>query len=640
MSARKPVLLLILIAVFAAACNTKPPVQPVQPVQLEIPVEPVKPVEPTEPVEIPLDTSTLEVETAAPNSHVSTGSANSNNQGVWSAKITWPTLAIHAALMPDKTVITWGWRRQWNLNHGEDPVHYQICKTWTDTWDSTQALEAGHSSAWYGAGVIGNGLSYPITCPNPNNTDMFGAGHAHTPDGQLFVAGGMGVGPTITANTGNPWDGVYYGVKNTNSYDPVTHQWQPGPRLNRPRWYPTVTTLSDGQMLVSGGSDATFGSFGLPNYAGADGNLDLHERLEGDALKGLNGARMRVPYYPWMIVTPRVGMVLEAGPQSQMRFLDPNGAGDWIDGRFNRSDNSFRGYGSLVPIIDLRSSDANDWTAKAFAFGGGGEPDLNGNRTNPDCAYRKAEAGTFAFNPGRSCVLASKSSSEINLRDGSSMAKADLKRGRRNLNGVALPNGQVLAVGGNEYWNNRGAQHFTPELYDPGTDTWTDLSAQKGIRNYHSTALLLPDASVLSMGGYYDRNFDQDSDNTEGDANARNSKDAEIFYPPYLFGTDGQPTNRPWIRAAPKSIKYGQDFLIGTPDADKIGQVNLIKLGATTHSFDADQRLVKIGFSRGTQRLSIHAPANGTFAPPGHYMLFIIDDRGVPSVARILKLEL
>ena len=200
--------------------------------------------------------------------------------------------------------------------------------------------------------------------------------------------------------------------------------------------------------------------------------------------------------------------------------------------------------------------------------------------------------------------------------------------------------GKPLAVGGNEFWNNRGVQQFTPELYDPPTNTWTDQSAQKGIRNYHSTALLLPDATVFSAGGFYDRNFDQDpKNNPTGEANARNSKDAEVFYPTYLFNPDGQPASRPWIRAAPKTVKYGQEFLIGTPDADQIAQVNLIKLGATTHAFDADQRLVKIAFTRGSERLSIQAPKNGTFAPPGHYMLFVLNAQGVPSVARIVKLE-
>jgi hypothetical protein len=625
--------MLVLIGTVMVACNPNPetPTLKPEPVKLEIP---------DEPKEKPLDTTGLEVETVAPTANIPVGSASSSTQGLWSPKVAWPTLAIHAALMPDKSVITWGWRRQFNLDHGDDPVHYQICKTWTDAWDSTQALQSGHSSNWYGAGVSGNGLKYPTTCPNPTNTDMFGAGHAHTPDGNLFVAGGTGVGPTITANTGNPWDGVYYGVANTNSFNSTTHLWQPGPRMAKPRWYPTVTTLSDGKMLVSGGSDDVYGSFGLPDFARADGNVDLHERLEGEGLQRLTGARLRVPYYPWMIVTPKDGLVLEAGPQAQMRYLDANGAGIWKDGNFNRVDNAFRSYGSVVPIIDLRSSEPNEWTAKGLAFGGGGEPDLSRNRANPDCAYRKASAATWTFNPGKTCVLASTSASEINLLDGSSTAQTALKRGRRNVNGVALANGQILAVGGNDYWNNRGAQHFTPELWNPKTGVWTDMSAQKGIRNYHSTALLLPDGSVLSAGGYFDRNFEYDpNDNPDGEAPARNSKDAEVFYPPYLFNPDGQPASRPWIQAAPKTAKYAQAFLIGTPDADKITQINLIKLGATTHSFDADQRLIKLAFTRGSERLSIQAPPSGMFAPPGHYMLFILNDSGVPSVARIIKLE-
>jgi hypothetical protein len=626
-------LAIVVLVAMITACNTSEPTKPPEPepVPLEIPVEPKEP---------PLDTSTLEVETSAPTTQVPNGTQVSSAKGQWSVKTPWPTLAIHAALMPDKTVITWGWRRQWNRSNGDDPVRYSICKTWTDSWDSTRSLTAGHSSNWYGAGVTGNGLSYPITCPNPDNTDMFGAGHAHTPDGNLFVAGGMGVGPTLSASKGDPWDGIYYGVNNTNTFNSNTRQWQPGPRMTKARWYPTVTTLSDGQMLVSGGSDYEHGSFGLPDYARANGNVDLHERLEADGLQSLTGAKMRVPYYPWMIVSPKDGLVLEAGPQAQMRFLDANGAGTWQDGRFNRSDKTMRGYGTAMPIIDLSSSDPNEWTAKAFAFGGSGEPDTNDNRHNPDCGYRKAKSGEVVFNPGKTCPLALTSSSEINLLDGSSSAKADLKRGRRNANGVALANGQILAVGGNEFWNNRGAQHFTPELYDPQTNTWADLSPQKGIRNYHSTALLLPDATVFSAGGFYDRNFDQDpKNNPTGEADARNSKDAEILYPPYLFNPDGQPASRPWIRAAPKTVKYGQPFLIGTPDAEQITQVNLIKLGATTHAFDADQRLVKVAFTRGSERLSIQVPKNGTFAPPGHYMLFILDAQGVPSVARILKLE-
>jgi Domain of unknown function (DUF1929) len=627
----RQLVILVLVAVIAA-CNTSEPTKPEPgPVPLGIPVEPQEP---------PLDTSTFEVEATAPISLVPNGSQGSSTKGKWSAKIPWPTLAIHAALMPDKTVITWGWRRQNNRSNGDDPIHNQVCQTWTDIWDSTKTLETGHSSNWYGAGVTGNGLSYPITCPNPDNTDMFGAGHAHMPDGDLFVAGGMGVGPTISASKGNPWDGTYYGVNNTNSFNSSTRQWRPGPRMARARWYPTVTTLSDGKMLVSGGSDYEHGSFGLPDYARANGNVDLHERLEADGLQSLTGAKLRVPYYPWMIVSPKDGLVLEAGPQAQMRFLDANGAGTWQDGGFNRSDKTLRGYGSAVPIIDLRSSNPNGWTAKVFAFGGGGEPDTNDNRHNPDCGYRKAKSGEVVFNPGKTCPLALTSSSEINLLDGSSVARANLKRGRRNANGVALANGQILAVGGNEFWNNRGAQHFTPELYDPETNLWADLSAQQGIRNYHSSALLLPDASVLSAGGYFDRNFDQDpKKNPTADADARNSKDAEVFYPPYLFNQNGQPASRPWIRAAPKTIKYDQAFEIGTPDADQIAQVNLIKLGATTHAFDADQRLVKLAFTRGSERLGIQAPKDGTFAPPGHYMLFILNVQGTPSVARILKLE-
>jgi Domain of unknown function (DUF1929) len=644
--------ILILIAALATACTFKNTVEPdPEPQPLEVPAE-TTPDPLPEPLPEPLpdpapnpipeptfDPNRYEIEANAPTSRTPNGPASSYQQGVWSAKTNWPTLAIHAALMPDKTVVTFGWRRQWNNSAGEDPVHYQICKTWTDTWDSSQALGQGHSSRWYGSGISGstNPASYATSCPNPNDTDMFGAGHAHTPDGNLFVAGGMGVGATISANKGDPWNGKYFGVNNTNTYNPFTRTWQPGPAMSKPRWYPTVTTLSDGKMLISGGSDFLNGSFGLPGFASASGNADLHERLENGGIQSLPGARKKIPYYPWMIVMPNTGNVLEAGPQPQMNVLNPNGNGGWTNQNTTRADNAFRSYGAAIPIIDLRQ---NNPTSSALVLGGGGEPDDNDAKDKPDCQYRKNSAGNTVFNPNGTCPLGLKSLIEIDLQTGSSSSKAALKRGRRNLNAVALPSGQVLAIGGNEFWNDRGAQHFTPELYDPERNTWSDLPPQQGIRNYHSTALLLPDASVLSAGGYWDRNFDVNPANsTTGDPNARSSKDAELFYPQYLYDSNGQPASRPWIRAAPKTIRYNQEFELGTPDANEIANVSLIKLGSTTHGFDADQRLVKIGFTRGSDRLRIQTPANGTFAPPGHYMLFILNAQGVPSVARIVKLE-
>jgi hypothetical protein len=52
-----------------------------------------------------------------------------------------------------------------------------------------------------------------------------------------------------------------------------------------------------------------------------------------------------------------------------------------------------------------------------------------------------------------------------------------------------------------------------------------------------------------------------------------------------------------------------------------------------------DQRFLPLAFTMNGATLSVHTPANANLAPPGYYMLFIVDTNSVPSVAVILNLE-
>ena len=143
---------------------------------------------------------------------------------------------------------------------------------------------------------------------------------------------------------------------------------------------------------------------------------------------------------------------------------------------------------------------------------------------------------------------------------------------------------------------------------------WTVLASQSIGRFYHSSALLLPDGRVLSVGG----------DDTPA---------VEIFSPPYLFKGA-----RPSMSAVPATINYGQQFSVQSPDASGIGKVTLIRIANVTHAFDQNQRLNVLQFTQGSGTLSITPPANANLAPPGLYMLFIVNGSGVPSVASLLKL--
>ena len=118
-------------------------------------------------------------------------------------------------------------------------------------------------------------------------------------------------------------------------------------------------------------------------------------------------------------------------------------------------------------------------------------------------------------------------------------------------------------------------------------------------------------------------------------------KNVEYFSPPYLFKSDGSGdlASRPVIDAAPSARGYGQPFEIASAQAGSIAKVGLIHLGAPTHGDDQGQRYVPLAFTRSGSVLTATTPAAASIAPPGYYMLFITDSAGVPSVAKIVKLD-
>jgi hypothetical protein len=120
------------------------------------------------------------------------------------------------------------------------------------------------------------------------------------------------------------------------------------------------------------------------------------------------------------------------------------------------------------------------------------------------------------------------------------------------------------------------------------------------------------------------------------------AKNAEVFTPPYLYRKDGsgQLAPRPAVTAAPATIGYATTFTIGTPDPGSIRKVGLVRLGAVTHSVDMDQRYVPLAFATSAGGLAATGPANANVAPPGPYMLFVVDAAGVPSAATMVTVPL
>jgi hypothetical protein len=196
-------------------------------------------------------------------------------------------------------------------------------------------------------------------------------------------------------------------------------------------------------------------------------------------------------------------------------------------------------------------------------------------------------------------------------------------RGHHNL--TLLPDGTVLVTGGGRTTDgtNLAEAVYEAELWSPVTETWTTMAPMQIPRLYHSTALLLPDGRILSAGGgrFNPIEIDQPS--------------AEIYSPPYLFRGP-----RPTIAAAPTTVQYGTTFFVGTPDATSIARVTLVRPGAVTHSVNMDQRFLNLTFQQAAGGLEVQAPANPTLAPPGYYMLFLVNTGGVPAVATFVSLPL
>ncbi|MGH8771005.1 MAG: galactose oxidase-like domain-containing protein, partial [Pyrinomonadaceae bacterium] len=269
------------------------------------------------------------------------------------------------------------------------------------------------------------------------------------------------------------------------------------------------------------------------------------------------------------------GRVFNPGPDAVTRYLDTSGTGAWSVVA-NRPD-GYRGYGSAVMYAP----------GKIIAMGGGDPPKnsaevIDLNQANP--SWRAVDSMTFA---------------------------------RRQINALLLPDGKVLVTGGTSGtgFNNKDFPVFEAELWDPATETWSVMDSAAIPRLYHSATVLLPDGRVLSTGG-------------------NGYPDTEIYSPPYLFKGA-----RPTITSAPQSVAYGQSFFVETPDAAAIAKVRMIRLSSTTHAFNMGQHPAEPSFAQASGGLNVTAPTNGNAAPPGHYLLFILNGSGLPSIGKVIQIS-
>jgi galactose oxidase-like protein len=503
---------------------------------------------------------------------------------------------------------------------------------------------ARNASAFSDAGAS-RGLNYNLFC----------AGNSMLADGRLLIAGGHDKG-------GNN------GIRKINIFDPRRWRWawRPEPAVKRDfetdptglmfphanpldelntdpphrsdmryqRWYPTTVALPDGRVLILSGTDQD-------TSAGPDGSDATKVRQavpevydpRTDRTVALENARKLFAMYPRSYVVQtgpgkrdwKVAVTAEVEP--------PLPTGEELEG-FDPWTYSGRTY-----LLDVQGAlrdpqrnvpAENHWTlvdSALYAHDDGAGAALW--KLDHKGRARSQRVVLFGGGSGVGGVVSAVESIDYQSDAPQWDHIADLVQPASQNNAVALPDGNVVVVGGSA---NRGRNNsLRLQLFDSTTNTLMPGIASTVPRHDHSTTLVLPDASVIIMGG-------NRTNLVPGNRNA-GVPVAEIFRPPYLFKGA-----RPRIYRAPDDIDYGEEFDVHVRGSE-IRSAALIRIGPVTHNWDWDNRYVQLDVDddahrwKRTRTVEIEAPARPALAVPGYYMLFMVDEEGVPSVARTVHID-
>ncbi len=448
--------------------------------------------------------------------------------------------------------------------------------TWSADADESFAAEG---TANYTQTAILNLNTDVVTQMTVSNTDdnMFCPGIAILPNGEIIVAGGDSDAAT-------------------SIYNPATDSWSKASPLNIPRGYNGMTLLSNGDVFTLGGSWSGAGPKTGEVWSPTAGWHVLPDVPETSILTG-DDQRYLADSYGWFFATSN-GNVLQAGPSAEMHWITTSGAGSITPaGPRGNSKDAMQGnavYYDPDEVLTL-----------------GGAADFTGTTATNDPATKKAYV--------------------INLSSGTPQVTqtGSMHYPRIYANSVALPNGQVLVVGGQTSgWSFHDTNSvLNPELWDPTTGEFSVMAPEAEPRNYHSVAVLLPNGQVFSGGG-----------GLCGTGCAANHADGQIYSPPYLFNPDGTPAVQPTITSAPSSATDGQTISVTT--GGPVSSFSMVRYGESTHASDDDQRVIPlpiVSSSGDTYQLTI--PSDPGIALPGPYMLFAIDSSGTPSVSSTIMIS-
>jgi galactose oxidase-like protein/PKD domain-containing protein len=384
----------------------------------------------------------------------------------------------------------------------------------------------------------------------------------------------------VFVNGGNAQYDPFHGELRNAVFDPALGVFSNVENMAHGRWYPTTTVLGDGRVMTFSGLNETGGT-----------NTAVEIYTPGSGWSAESPAGWTPPLYPRMHLLPN-GSVFYSGSGRASRLFNP-ATRAWSSTIATTNYSGTRTYGTSI-LLPLSPSD--NYRARVMIFGGG-----NPSTATTEIIEPLAPAPAWTYGPSMS-------------------------QPRIEMNATILPNGKILALGGSLNDEDVATASLKADLYDPATNTFSSAGSNAYPRLYHSGSLLLPDATVAVLGGNPQR----------GNYESR----IEIYSPAYLFDAAGQPAVRPVITGLSSAeVAMGSTFQVFTNDAASIASVVLIRPGAPTHAFDMEQRMVKTNFTAGANALDVVAPPNGNVAPPGYYMLFVLNGAGVPSFASWVHLS-
>lgn len=466
-------------------------------------------------------------------------------RGKFGPVVNWPLIPLHVLTLPDGRL----------MSYGSDGKGRQSGLKIYDVWDLQKGV----------------GPESHLTLPNSTGTDLFCSGEIILPANQTVLL----VGGDITAN----------GFRNGSSPDVNIFNYasnqikSTGETMAYPRWYPTVATLANGDVVVLGG------------------------RLD------------RTHFIPVPeVYSPKNGWSVLTGASSDDAF----GSKNWNYPRAWQTQ-----HGDMVVISG---------TGDMFSLNLQGKGSIK--KTGPHLPVAHPDVPSLMYAPGK----------VLSLRNGGVTYKVDINGdepvatklpwfgiARHYASATVMADGSAFINGGG-LRNNSKQHHILANrvamIWDAHSEKIIMAAVAQKDRLYHSVSLLMPDATIFTGGG------------GAGYVKAESQLNAEIFYPPYLFDKNGsgQLALRPVIGSAPSFAAWGQQFKIGT--SANISRMTLVKLGSSTHVQVFDQRFLDLAFKKtGNSDYMVTAPGNANIAPPGYYFLFAFNQDGVPSVAKIIKLE-